>query len=148
MRISLCTDRQASVAHSKTRILSYNRSRMIAVHASRLLIAILFCILVNQLGIVVRAQNHCKGGTLYGNLSPRQVKIAKDVEIAFCRGRNLLGSRAVPEKKMYDFIYSQLKYQQSKKCMKNHADLDRITRCLYSLYNVIEIWECFGVAAC
>ena len=121
---------------------------MIAVRASRPSLAILLCVVINSLFIVVQGQNHCKGGTLFGNLSPRQVIIAKDVEIAYCRGRNLLGSRSVPEKKMYDFIYNQLKYPESKECMKKHADPNRITWCLYSLYNVIEIWECFGVAAC
>ena len=121
---------------------------MIGVTVSRPSQAILLFVLVCHLLIVIQAQNHCKGGTLFGNLSPRQVIIAKDIEIAFCRGRNLLGSRAVPEKKMYDFIYSQLKYQQSKKCMKEHTDPNRITWCLYTLYNIIEIYECFSVALC
>ena len=121
---------------------------MIVVRASRPSLAILFCILINHLLIAVQAQNHCKGGAVFGNLSPRQVKIAKDVEIAFCRGRNLLGSRAIPRKKMYDFIYNQLKYPESRECMKEQTNPNRITWCLYSLYNVIEIWQCFGIALC
>ena len=148
MKLSLCTDPQASAAHSRTRILWYNPPRMIVARASRPSLAILVCILINHLLIVVQAQNHCKGGALFGNLSPRQVKIAKDIEIAFCRGRNLLGRSPVSQKKMYDFIYNQLKYRESKECMKNRVTTDIVNKCMYLLYNVVEIWQCFRVALC
>ena len=121
---------------------------MITVRASRPSFAILFCILVNHVLIVVQAQNHCKGGTDFGNLSPQHIRIAKDIDIAFCRGRNLLGRSPVSQKKMYDFMYHQLKYRESKECMKNQATPESVNKCMYLLYNVVEIWQCFGVALC
>ena len=148
MRVSLCTEPQAPPAHSRTRTLSYNLSRMIAVYAYRPSLTILFCILINHFFIVVHAQNHCKGGTRFGYLSPRHIKIAKDIEIAFCHGRNVLGRSPVPQKMMYEFIYNQLKYPESKECMKSHVTPERVNKCMYLLYNVVEIYQCFKVALC
>ena len=121
---------------------------MISVIPFRPSQAVFLTTVICHLLIVVQAQNHCKGGTLFGNLSPRQVKIAKDIEIAFCRGRNLLGRSPVPPKMMYDFIYNQLKYPESKGCMKEYTDHDSINKCMYLLYNVVEIYRCFRVPLC
>ena len=137
-----------SAAKSRTRNLSYNLWGMMTVAISRPSQTILLTTVICHLLIVVQAQNHCKGGTLFDGLNPRQVKIAKDIEIAFCRGRNLLGRRPVPRKVMYDFIYNQLKYQESKECMKKRADPHSVNKCMYLYYDVLEIWRCFLVALC
>ena len=121
---------------------------MIALRVSLLSPAILFTIVICYIFIVAQAQNHCKGGTIYGKLSPRQLKIARDVEIAYCRGRQLYGDRPIPRKMMYDFIYNRLRHQESKQCMKEQVTPDDLHMCMYLMYKIIQTWQCFGVIHC
>ena len=132
----------------RKRSFSLDLSRMIAVRAPLLSPAFLFTIVICHVLVVAQAQNHCKGSVRYGSLNPSQVKIARDIEIAYCRGRQVHGNRVISRKKMYDYIYSQLRYQQSKECMKKNVNPDDLNMCMHLMYYSSEIWQCFGVIYC